>query len=170
MKALICLSLPIYPPILQSKPSFSTNRDDHLIPHLSHARFTFKAQLTSLYMHPTDYPFRLYDKIQDFLQPLLQKYCLPTNIGLTMVLRSFLLIPIFFADQSTNKKRMKKILHSSPLHKKSLISKGTLNFFNKPKFITTFLLNTNKFHRSQQQIYIQLIIPDLHDIFAIMIQ
>ena len=62
MKDPVFLSSPIYPPLIPSKPSLSTNRDDHLIPLLSHDDFIFKAQLTSLYMHPTDYSFRLYDK------------------------------------------------------------------------------------------------------------
>ena len=66
MKDPIFLSSPIYPPILPSKPSLPTNCDDYLIPLLSHDRFTFKAQLTSFYLHPTDYTFRLYDKNQDF--------------------------------------------------------------------------------------------------------
>ena len=67
MKDPVFLSSPIYAPFIPSKPSLSTNRDDHLIPLLSHDDFIFKAQLTSLYMHPTDYSFRLYDKNQDFL-------------------------------------------------------------------------------------------------------
>ena len=58
----VFLSSPIYPPFISSKTSSSANRDDHLIPLLSHDNFIFKAQLTSLYMHPTDYSFRLYDK------------------------------------------------------------------------------------------------------------
>ena len=62
MKDRILLSSPIYPPILASKHSLSTNCDDHLIPIPSHNRFRFKAQMTSLYMHPTDYTFRLFDK------------------------------------------------------------------------------------------------------------
>ena len=66
MKDPVFLSSPIYPPFISSKLSLSTNRDDHLIPLLSHKNFIFKAQLTSLYMHPTDYSFRLYDKNQDF--------------------------------------------------------------------------------------------------------
>ena len=66
MKDPVFLSSPIYPPFIPSKPSLSTNCDDHLIPLLSHDDFIFKAQLTSLYMHPTDYSFRLYDKNQDF--------------------------------------------------------------------------------------------------------
>ena len=62
MKDPVFPSSPIYPPSIPSKFSLSTNRDDHLIPLLSHDNFIFKAQLTSLYMHPTDYSFRLYDK------------------------------------------------------------------------------------------------------------
>ena len=66
-------SSPIFPPTLPSKPSLSTNRDDHLKPLLSQIKFTFKAQLTSLYMHPIDYTFCLFDKNQDFFHPLLQQ-------------------------------------------------------------------------------------------------
>ena len=62
MKDPVFFSSPIYPPSISSKPSLSTTRDDHLILLLSHDDFIFKAQLTSLYMHPTDYSFRLYDK------------------------------------------------------------------------------------------------------------
>ena len=65
MKDPVFLSSPIYP-FISTNTSMSTNRDDHLISLLSHDDFTFKAQLTSLYMHPTDYTFRLYDKNQDF--------------------------------------------------------------------------------------------------------
>ena len=50
------------PPILSTNPSRSTNRDNHLISLLTQDNFTFIAQLTSHYMHPTDYTFRLYDK------------------------------------------------------------------------------------------------------------
>ena len=61
MKDHVFLSLPIYPPFISSKPSISTNRDDHSIPLLSHDDFIFKPQVTPLYMHPADYSFRLYD-------------------------------------------------------------------------------------------------------------
>ena len=73
MKDPVFFSSPIYPPFISSKPSLSTNRDDHLIPLLSHDDFIFKAQLTSLYMHPTDYSFRLYDKNQDFFTSIASK-------------------------------------------------------------------------------------------------
>ena len=47
-------SSPKYPPLLPSKPSLFFKRDDHLIPLLSHDRFLFNSQHTSLCMHPTD--------------------------------------------------------------------------------------------------------------------
>ena len=59
MKDPLFLSSPVFLPAKSSKPSLSTNSDDHLIPPLSQDNFIFKAQLTSLYMHPTDYTFRL---------------------------------------------------------------------------------------------------------------
>ena len=62
MKDPVFLSSLIFPPTIPSKHSLSTNRDDHLIPLLSQDNYTFKAQLTSLYMHPIDYTFRLYEK------------------------------------------------------------------------------------------------------------
>ena len=73
MKDPVFLASPIYPPFISSKPSLSTTRDDHLIPLLSHDDFIFKAQLTSLYMHPTDYSFRLYDQNQDFFTSIASK-------------------------------------------------------------------------------------------------
>ena len=54
MKDPVFLSSPIYPPFITSKPSLSTNREDHLISLLSQDDFIFKAQLNYLYMHPTD--------------------------------------------------------------------------------------------------------------------
>ena len=73
MKDPIFLSSPIYPPSIPSENSICTNRDDHLIPLLSTGDFVFKAQLTSLYMHPTDCSFRLYDKNQDFFTSIASK-------------------------------------------------------------------------------------------------
>ena len=87
LKDLVFLSSPEFPPTVPSKPSLSTNRENHLIPLLSQNNFTFKAQLISLHMHPTDYTFCLYDKNHNFLHPLLPKYCLHTNTGLTTELK-----------------------------------------------------------------------------------
>ena len=69
----VFLSSPVYPSFIFTNTSLSTNRDDHLISLLSHDDFTFKAQLTSLYMHPTDYSFRQYDKNQDFFTSIATK-------------------------------------------------------------------------------------------------
>ena len=73
MKDPVFLSSPIYPPFISTSTSLSINRVDHLISLLSYHDFTFKAQLTSLYMHPTDYSFRLYDKNQDFFTSIASK-------------------------------------------------------------------------------------------------
>ena len=73
MKDPVFLSSPIYPPIISTNTYLSTYRDDHLIPLLSHDDFLFKAQLTSLLMHPTDYSFHLYDKNQDFFTSIASK-------------------------------------------------------------------------------------------------
>ena len=73
MKDPVFLSSPIHPPSIPSKIPLFTNRDDHSIPLLSHDDFVFEAQLTSLYMHPTDYSFRLYDKNQDFFTSIASK-------------------------------------------------------------------------------------------------
>ena len=73
MKDPVFLSSPIYPSFIPTNTSLSTNRDDHLIPLLSHDDFTCKSQLTSLYMHPSDYSFRLYDKNQAFFTSIASK-------------------------------------------------------------------------------------------------
>ena len=77
MKDPAFLSSPIYPPILPPKPQLSTNRDDYFVPILSTNRCSFKSQLTSLYMHPTDYTFKLYDKNQDFITSIAFKIMAP---------------------------------------------------------------------------------------------
>ena len=89
MKDPVFLSSSIYPPFisflhLSTNTSLSTNRDDHLISLLPHDDFIFKAQLTSLYMHPTDYSSRLFDKNQDFFTSIASKLWVHTNTGLTM--------------------------------------------------------------------------------------
>ena len=82
MKDPVFLSPPIYPPSIASKISLCTNRDDHLIPLLSHGDFVFKAQLTSLYLHPTDYSFRLNEKNQDFFTSIASKIMGPNQYWL----------------------------------------------------------------------------------------
>ena len=74
MKGPIFISLPIYPPILTSKPSLSTNRDDHLVPiDTLTTNAGSERNMTFLYMHPTDYTVRLYEKIEICLHPLPQR-------------------------------------------------------------------------------------------------
>ena len=89
MKNPVFLSSPIYPPSISSKPSLSTTRDDHLIPLFSHDNFIFKAQLTSLYMHPTDYSFRLYDQNQDFFTSIASKIMAPYQYWLDTGVKIF---------------------------------------------------------------------------------
>ena len=89
MKDPVFLSLPIYPPFIPSKPSLSTNRDDHLIPLFSHDDFIFKAQLTTLYMHPTHYSSCLYDKNQDFFTSIASKIVGPDQYWLDNGVKSF---------------------------------------------------------------------------------
>ena len=89
MKDPVFLSSPIYPPFISSKPSLSTTRDDHLIPLLSHDDFIFKAQLTSLYMHHTDYSFRLYDKNQDLFTSIASKIMGPYQYWLDNGVKNF---------------------------------------------------------------------------------
>ena len=83
------LSSPLYPPILPTKPQLSTNRDDYLVPKLSTNRFSFKTQLTSLYMHPTDYTFKLYDKNQDFFTSIASKIMVPYQYWLENGIKIF---------------------------------------------------------------------------------
>ena len=52
-------------------PLYSTQYSDLFVTYTDD--FIFKAQLTSLYMHPTDYSFRLYDKNQDFFTSIASK-------------------------------------------------------------------------------------------------
>ena len=73
MKDPVFLSSPVFPTTRPSKPSLASNRDNHLIPLLSQDNFTFKAQVTSLNMHSTDYTFLLYDKYQDFFPSITSK-------------------------------------------------------------------------------------------------
>ena len=89
MKDPAFLSSPIYPRILPTKPQLSTTRDDYLVPILSTNRFSFKSQLTSLYMHPTDYTIKLYDKNQDFFTSIASKIMAPYQYGLENGIKIF---------------------------------------------------------------------------------
>ena len=77
MKDPAFLTSPIIPPKIPSQPSLSTTRDDHLIPLLSQDNFTFKEQLTFLYMHPTEYTFRSLDENHDFFTSIASKIMSP---------------------------------------------------------------------------------------------
>ena len=100
MKDHVFLSSSTDPPFISSKPSLSTNRDDHLIPLLSHDDFIFKAQLTSLYMQPTYYSFHSYEKNQDFFTSIAPKilgpyqYWLDNGIKIFSLQFNFLRTPI----------------------------------------------------------------------------
>ena len=77
MKDPAFLSSPVSPPIKPTKPQLSTNRDEYLTLILSTNQFSFKSQSTSLYMHPTDYTFILYDKNQYFFTSIASKIMAP---------------------------------------------------------------------------------------------
>ena len=121
MKDPAFLSSPIYPPIIPTKPQLSTTRDDYLVPILSNHRFSFKSQLTSLYMHPTDYTFKLYDKNQDFFTSIASKIMAPYHIGFIMESKYFLFNSISFAHRYMISKQMKMIRLFYLQHKKLLI-------------------------------------------------
>ena len=89
MKDPVFHSSPIFPPTVPSKLSLSINRDDHLIPLPSHDNFKIKAQLTSLYMYPNDYTFRLYDKNQDFITFIASKIMCPKQSWLDNEVKIF---------------------------------------------------------------------------------
>ena len=152
MKDPVFLSSSICPPSIPSKISLCTNRDDHLIPLLSHDDFVFKAQLTSLYMHPTDYSFRLYDKNQDFFTAIASKIMSPYQYWLDngmMESKLSLYNSTFSAHLSTISKQMNQIHLSFLFHKKLLIIKRLLNSYNTRNHRITFSSIINIHHRSQ---------------------
>ena len=77
MKDPILLTSPVYPPLISPKDSISTQRDYYLIQILLNKNVTFKSLLTYLYMHPTEYTFKLYDKNQDFCTSIASKIMTP---------------------------------------------------------------------------------------------
>ena len=144
MKDPVFLSSPIYPPFIPSKPSLSTNRDDHLIPLLSHDNFIFKAQLTSLYIHPTDYSFRLYDKNQDFFTSIASKIMGLCQYWLDNGVKIFRYNSTFFA-------RLSKILKQTNLIRPFFLYPKKLLII-KRKSSTTH--KTKKLHFRKLQIHI----------------
>ena len=89
MKDPAFLSSPIYPPIKSTNSQLSTNRDDYLIPVLSTNNFLFQAQLTSLYMHPPEYTFKLHDKNPDFFTSIASKLMASYQYGLDNNMKIF---------------------------------------------------------------------------------
>ena len=81
MKDPAFLSSPEYPLILHSKPSLSTNRDDHLITILSHDHFTFKSQLALFICILLTSHSNGMIQIKVSLLRLFQKSCLHSSIG-----------------------------------------------------------------------------------------
>ena len=116
------LSSPIYPPKLPTKPQLFTTRDDYLVPILSTNRFSFKSQLTSLYMHPTDYTFKLYDKNQDFFTSIASTIMAPYQYWLENGVKIFFLQFNFLRPSIYDLKRMKTIHLFYLQHKKPLIT------------------------------------------------
>ena len=149
MKDPVFLSSPIYPPFRPFKPSLSTNRDDHLIPLLFHGDSVFKAQLTSLYMHSTDYSFHLYDKNQDFFTSIASKIMGPYQYWLDNGVKFFSLQFNFLRSSIYDLKKTNLIRPFSLYLKKLLIIKRTLNFYITQNQKITFSQITNTHHRIQ---------------------
>ena len=97
----IFLTSPVYPPLISPNDSLSRQRGDYLIPILSNEYFTFKSQLTSPYIHPTKYTFKLYDKNQDFFTSIASKimtpyhYWLDKNVKIFSLQFNFLRLSIY---------------------------------------------------------------------------
>ena len=154
MKDPVFLSSPIYSPFISSKPSLSTTRDDHLILLFSHDDFIFKAQLTSLYMHPTDYSFCLYDKSQDFFTSIASKIMGPYQYWLDNGVK------IFSVQFNFLRPSIYDLIRAFSLYlKRLLIIKHTLNFYSTQNRKITFLSITNTHHRLQGQTCTLLITP-----------
>ena len=130
MKDPAFLTSPVYLTLISPKDSISTRRDDYLIPILSNDNFTFKSQLTSLYMHPTDYTFKLYDKNQDFFISIASKIMTPyhywhdNNVKIFSLQFNFLRQSIYDLKTDENDP-----FFFHPLRKQH-ITKHTLHFSN----------------------------------------
>ena len=146
MKDPVFLSSPIFSSKIPSQPSISTTRDDHLIPLLSEDNITFKAQLTSLYMDPTDYTFRLYDKNHDFFASIASKIMSPYQYWLDNGVKTFSLQFNFLRSSIYDLKTDESDLSFLTLSQKPLIIKHTLNFYNTQNHRTIFLSIINIHH------------------------
>ena len=138
------LTSPVYPPLITPRDSISTQRDDYLIPILSNENFTFKSELTSLYMHPT-YTFKLYDKNQDFFTSIASNIMTPYHYWLDNNVKNFSLQFTFLRPYMISK-LMKMTLLFVHLHKKQLITKLMAHFFNIKNRKNTFssTINTHR--------------------------
>ena len=71
------------PPFIKSLNISNPTRDEHLIDILSTPTFNFKANLTSLYMIPTDYKFQIRDdRSQEYFTSVASKLIAPYNYWL----------------------------------------------------------------------------------------
>ena len=130
LKDPLFLSSPVFSPKIPTKPSFSTNRDEHLTPLPSQDSFIFKSQLTSLYMFATDCTFCLYAKNEDFFTSFASNIMSPYQYWLDKGVKVFYLQSKFLHLSIYDLKTDNVILLFSQLLKKFLIIKHTLNFFN----------------------------------------
>ena len=148
MKDPVFLSSPVFHPTIPSKPSLSTVRDDHLIPVLSEDNFIFKAQLTSLFMYPTDNTFRLYVKNQDFFTSIASKIMSPYQYWLDNGVKFFSLQFNVLRPSNYDLKTNESDPSLSHFHKKLLIIKHMLNFYSTPNHRITFSSITNTLHHT----------------------
>ena len=137
MKDPAFLSSPVYPPVIPTKLQLSTNCDEYLTLILHTNRFSFKTQLTSLYVHPTDYTFKLYDKKQDFFTSSASKimapfyYWLDNGVKIFSLIFNFLRPSIYDLITDENDPSYRTLT-------KPLITAPILAFFNKPNLKITF--------------------------------
>ena len=130
MKDHAFLTSPVSPQFISPNDSISTQRDDYLIPILSNNNFTFKSKITSLYMHPIAYTFKLYDKNQDFFTSLTSKIMTSYQYWLDNNGKSFSLQYNFLRPPIYDLKTDEMILHFFLLLRKQHITLHTLPFSN----------------------------------------
>ena len=147
LKDPVFLCSPIYLSSKPSKDSLCTNRDDHLISLLSHDDFLFIAQLTSLYMHPTDYSFRLYDKNQDFFPSIASKIMGPYQYWLDNGVKIFSLQFNFLHPSIYDLKTDESDPSFLSISRKATHNQTYTKFTQNTKI--TFSSITNTHHRSQ---------------------